>query len=120
VREVLERQVSAWNEGNIDGFMETYWRSEALTFSSGGNTTRGWQATRDHYHERYPDRATMGQLRFSELEFPLVLEDVALVLGRWKLTRDESISGNFSLVLRRLDGSWKIVHDHTSSLEVAP
>jgi hypothetical protein len=36
-------------------------------------------------------------------------------LGEWKLERDEEpVSGNFSLVFRKIDGRWVIVHDHTS------
>jgi ketosteroid isomerase-like protein len=41
----------------------------------------------------------------------------ALVHGQWKLDRQsEPVSGNFTLVLRKIDGRWLIVHDHTSRL----
>jgi hypothetical protein len=57
----------------------------------------------------------MGQLRFSQLEITLLGDAAALVLGRWQLTRPTSpVGGNFSLVLRRIDGRWLIIHDHTS------
>ena len=57
----------------------------------------------------------MGKLTFSDLEvFPLG-DSAALMLGRWKLDRKEPIGGNFSLVWRKIDGEWLIVHDHTSS-----
>ena len=45
VEAVLAEQVRSWNEGDIDGFMKTYWKSPQLTFSSTGTVTRGWQAT---------------------------------------------------------------------------
>ena len=100
--------------------MKHYWNSDELTFSSGGETTRGWTNTRDRYHKRYPTREEMGQLRFSQLETTLLGDSAALVLGRWRLSRDMSpVAGNFSLVLRRIDGQWLIIHDHTSR-EAAP
>ncbi|MBI3860903.1 MAG: carbohydrate-binding family 9-like protein, partial [Planctomycetia bacterium] len=38
---ILSQQAGAWNSGDIDGFMKHYWKSDELTFSSGGHTTRG-------------------------------------------------------------------------------
>ncbi len=112
---ILASQAADWNKGDIEGFMKAYWNSEDLTFSSGGKTERGWKFTRERYLKGYPDRETMGKLTFSDLEvFPLG-ETAALMLGRWKLDRKEPIGGNFSLVWRKIDGSWLIVHDHTSS-----
>ena len=122
VEAVLRVQEEAWNRGDIDAFMEHYWKSDDLTFSSGGKTTRGWQATLAGYRERYPTRETMGRLTLSGLEItPLgdeTLQDgAALVLGQWKLDRQsEPVGGNFTLVFRKIDGRWVIVHDHTSRL----
>jgi L-asparaginase / beta-aspartyl-peptidase len=112
---VLKQQADAWNRGDIDTFMEHYWKSDELTFSSGGQTTRGWQSTKDNYKRRYPTREKMGQLAFSQLEFSPLGESAALVLGRWRLAREDSpVGGNFTLVFRRVEGKWVIIHDHTS------
>ena len=115
LKEILDIQAKAWNAGDIDAFMEYYWKSDDLTFSSSGNTTRGWEATRANYRRRYPTRDAMGQTEFSEIEvFPLG-DSAALVLGRWHLKREPGdIGGNFSVVFRRIDGRWLIIHDHTS------
>src|SRR5262245_32515366 len=43
VKAVLNAQEDAWNRGDVDAFMQHYWKSDDLTFSSGGQTTRGWQ-----------------------------------------------------------------------------
>lgn len=112
---ILERQQTAWNSGDIAGFMDAYWRDDKLTFSSGGKVARGWQATFDGYKKRYPDKATMGQLTFSDLEVTPLSDSAALMLGRWKLQRSNPVSGNFTLVWKKVDGTWVIVHDHTSS-----
>jgi beta-aspartyl-peptidase (threonine type) len=115
IERVLEAQVEAWNRGDVDAFMEHYWNSEDLTFSSGGKTTRGWTETLNGYRERYPTPEKMGSVTFSGLETTPLGDSAALVLGRWNLEREtDPLSGSFSLVFRKIDGSWLIVHDHTS------
>ena len=115
IESLLQQQVKDWNAGDIDGFMRPYWQSDQLTFSSGGNVTRGFQATLEGYKERYPDKKTMGSLTFDSLEFLPLGSEAMQVLGVWKLDRDEDpIRGRFTLVLRHFPEGWKIVHDHTS------
>jgi beta-aspartyl-peptidase (threonine type) len=117
IENVFRAQQDAWNGGDVRAFMDHYWKSGDLTFSSGGKTTRGWQATLNRYRERYPTRDKMGRLTLSGLEITPLGDAAALVLGQWKLDRQsEPVQGNFTLVLRRLDGRWVIVHDHTSRL----
>lgn len=115
VASVLGIQEKAWNDGNLDVFMAHYWNSEDLTFSSGGGTTRGWTATMKRYRERYPSKDEMGRLTLSDFEITPLGDAAALVLGKWKVERDsEPLEGNFSLVMRKLDGRWVVIHDHTS------
>jgi beta-aspartyl-peptidase (threonine type) len=117
VEAVFRVQQEAWNRGDIDAFMEHYWKSDELSFSSGGKTTRGWQATLDRYRERYATRERMGRLTLSKFEITPLGDSAALALGQWKVDRaSEPIAGNFTLVLRKIDGRWVIVHDHTSQL----
>lgn len=119
LRGVLTEQTRAWNAGDLEAFMQTYWKSERLSFSSGGNTTYGWQATLDRYRRGYAPPKEMGQLRFDKLEVTPLGDRAALVLGHWHLTMsDQSVrEGNFSLVLRKIEGQWKIIHDHSSLRE---
>lgn len=115
---VLTTQQAAWNTGDIDGFMQGYWVSPELRFASGGTVTYGWQATRDRYHARYTDRAIMGELDFSDLQVDLIDDDAAIVHGAWALERaGDRPSGLFTLVLKDVDGDWKIVSDTTTSAE---
>jgi len=111
---IIQEQAKAWNRGDIEAFMQSYWASDDLTFSSGGKVTRGWQATLEGYRRRYPTPEAMGQLTFDELEITPLGERVALVLGRWHLDRDEPVGGAFSLVMKKEAGRWLIIHDHTS------
>jgi beta-aspartyl-peptidase (threonine type) len=117
---VITAQAEAWNHGNVQGYMQGYWKSEKLLFVSASGVTRGWQATLERYRQRYPDRAAMGKLVFSDLEITLLGRDAALVLGRWQLQRKregkaETLGGHFTLTLRRFpEEGWRIIADHTS------
>lgn len=117
IEQILKTQRDAWNRKDLKAFMATYWASPELTFSGGGNTTRGWQATLDRYLKSYPPEQ-MGTLEFNELEITPLGDSAALVLGRWQLEMEGGPKGgNFSLVLRKLNGEWKIIHDHSSTLD---
>ena len=119
-RAVLDAQVEAWNRGDLEGFMAGYWRSPDLVFCSGATVTRGWDETLARYRERYQSEGReMGRLRFDGIEVIPLGEDAALARGAWRLTmRDgQQPHGLFTLLLRRIDGAWRIVHDHTSSGE---
>lgn len=119
IRAVIMAQAASWNRGDIAGFMEGYWQSEDLRFASGGNVTRGWQATHDRYVARYGDSPeTMGELSFTELEVTVLSDEYALVHGRWRLDyADTAPNGLFTLLFRNVDGSWVIVSDTTTSAD---
>jgi len=114
IRKVMNAQVTAWNAGDIDGFMRGYWNSPELVFVS-TNVTRGWQPTIDRYKKSYDSRAKMGTLTFSDLEIEVLSKDAAKVLGSWSLAREkDNPNGKFTLIFRKFKDGWKIVHDHTS------
>jgi ketosteroid isomerase-like protein len=120
IRKTLAAQQSAWNRGDVDAFLEGYWHSPDLTFSGTGGIARGWDGVLARYKKNYPDRATMGHLDFSGLEFHFLGKDAALVLGHWHLSRAQGdIGGVFSLVWQRFPEGWRIIHDHTSVVENA-
>jgi L-asparaginase / beta-aspartyl-peptidase len=119
ITQLIKNQQADWNKGDIDAFMAAYWNSPDLTFSGVGGTQRGYDAVHARYKKSYPDRSTMGQLDFSDLEFHFTGNDGVLVLGHWHLTRDKDkgdIGGVFSLVWQRFPEGWRIIHDHTSAV----
>ncbi len=114
VTAVMSEQSAAWNRGDLDGFMNGYWRSEQLIFVSGNNVSRGWQTALDRYKKGYPTRDRMGLLTFSDLEIEVISKDTAVVLGSWRLKRkDDEPNGKFTLLFRRFKVGWRIVRDHT-------
>jgi uncharacterized protein (TIGR02246 family) len=114
---VITRQAEAWNRGDLEGFMDGYLKSDELVFTSRSRIRRGWQVTFDAYKKTYGTaKESMGTLTFSKLEVHLLGDDAAWVLGRWDLAGPKEASGGiFTLVMRRIDGKWLVVHDHTSS-----
>ena len=115
IEAVLRKQQTAWNQGDVDKFMEGYWNSPELSFAGTGGITRGYDLVLSHYKQNYATEAAMGQLDFSDLEVRALGDSAALVLGKWHLKRQSGdVGGVFSLVFQRFADGWKIVHDHTS------
>jgi ketosteroid isomerase-like protein len=116
VRAVLDAQVAAWNRGDIDGFMDGYWRSPETVFVSGDSLTRGWQTVLDRYKKSYDSREKMGTLSFLEIDIKALGPERAIAVGRWQLAGvTDTPHGRFTLILRRTPEGWRIMHDHTSS-----
>jgi ketosteroid isomerase-like protein len=115
IRAVMERQAADWNRGDVETFMQGYWKSEKMVFVSGTNVSRGWQAALDRYKKDYDSKAKMGTLTFADLEINVLSKDAAVVLGSWALAREsDNPGGKFTLIFRKTKDGWKIVHDHTS------
>ena len=115
IRSVLDSQVEAWNRGDLEGFMEGYWKSEKMIFLSGQNMSRGWQKALDRYKRGYDTKEKMGTLSFSELEIDVLSKKSAVVIGRFTLQRkNDKPTGMFTLTFKKISGNWKIIMDHTS------
>jgi uncharacterized protein (TIGR02246 family) len=115
IRAVLEAQKEAWNRGDIEGFMATYWQSDDLTFQSGNSRVQGWSNVLARYKRTY-GKDNMGRLDFVDLSVHLLAPDAAYVLGRFKLDLGgKTKEGVFTLILKRSEAGWRIIHDHTSS-----
>lgn len=107
-------QRKAWNEGNIEGFMAHYWKSPKMTYQSGETRLMGWDALLQRYKNVYPE-GNMGTLEFSDLIVHVLSDDSAYVLGKWKLKAETwTREGLFTTILKKMEGGWKIIHDHSS------
>jgi uncharacterized protein (TIGR02246 family) len=116
IRGVLDSQVKAWNDGKLEEFMDGYWKSGEMTFYSGKEKRLGWDEALARYKKRYQGEGKeMGKLSFSELEVQVLGPEFALVKGRWLVEmKKEKLDGLFTLIMRKTDKGWKIIHDHTS------
>lgn len=115
IRAMLSRQVSEWNRGNIAGYLVGYWDNDSLVFIGKNGPTYGYRATLERYRKAYPDAAHMGQLTSTVLRVRMLSPEWAYVTGRWQLARKAGdIAGYYTLLLRKVDGEWVIVEDHSS------
>ncbi len=117
IRKVLDDQVSAWNKGDIDAFMQGYQDSPETTFI-GKTVHHGWQQVLERYKHDYSSKEARGMLEFSDLSVRLLGTNYAIATGRYHLTRSATGGGDatgiFSLVWEKSAGGWKIILDHTS------
>lgn len=119
IKKIFYQQEEDWNKGDIDAFMQAYWKSEDLQFGGASGITRGWQQTLENYKKGYPDRASMGILSFQIVDMTQHSEDVVSLTGSWVLERkNDRPGGYFLLIWRKIKGEWKIVVDHTSQKPV--
>jgi ketosteroid isomerase-like protein len=115
IRNLLLHQTQAWNRGDIEGFMQTYWQSDSLMFVGKSGVTRGWKNTLEHYKQGYPDKDAMGQLSFDIIKIKKLSKDYFFVIGKWMLQRKiGDLSGHYTLLIKKINGQWKIVTDHSS------
>ncbi len=117
IRTELETQVTAWNRGDLRGYMQGYWNSAELTFFAGNREAKGWEAALQRYRAAYVGKdKEMGKLRFTDLRVEVLGSDAAFVRGGWQLTMKDgkTRSGLFTVVLKKFDAGWRIIHDHSS------
>ncbi|MDB5207149.1 MAG: L-asparaginase [Flavisolibacter sp.] len=115
IRQLLTSQTEAWNRGDLEGFMQTYWKSDSLMFIGKSGVTRGWQQTLENYKKGYPDTAAMGKLSFDIITVKNLSSQYFFVVGKWMLKRSiGDLSGHYNLLLQKIKGRWVIIADHSS------
>jgi ketosteroid isomerase-like protein len=115
VRKTLSDQQAAWNNGDIEKFMQGYWQNDSLMFIGKSGITYGWQQTLNNYKKNYPDTAAMGKLNFEFIEIKRLSVNYFFVVGKWHLTRTiGNLDGSFTLLFRKIKNKWVIIRDHSS------
>jgi uncharacterized protein (TIGR02246 family) len=117
VRTMLTQSAEAWNAGDLDRFVGDYADDTTTSFMAGGAPHYGFGWIRSNYAPRFEPGAVRDSLRFENVHARPLGPDYAMATARFVLFRGDSTtaSGPFTLVLHRMDGRWKIIHDHTSS-----
>lgn len=115
IRSILNNQSKYWNEGNLEAFMQSYWKSDSVMFIGSRGITYGWQNTLNSYKKGYPDTAAMGKLNFNLIEIKRLSAIYFFVTGKWHLTRSMGdAEGYFTLLFQKIKNKWVIVKDHSS------
>lgn len=110
----MREQQTSWNSGDVKGFMKHYWQNDSLKFIGSKGITYGWQKTLNNYLKAYPTKEAMGQLKFSIIEASKLSKSSVYIIGKWELQKEKPVSGHFTLLWKKIKGSWVIVSDHTS------
>ena len=111
----MHEQQIAWNKGDIDGFMSSYWNDDSLKFIGKNGITHGWKNTLENYKKSYPDKATMGELTFTIINVDKLSDTSCYVVGKWDLKREKGdVGGYYTLLWKKINGKWVIVIDYTS------
>lgn len=128
IKKVMADQETAWNNGDLEGFMAGYWKSDQLKFIGKNGVTYGWQNIYDNYKKSYPNKEAMGTLTFEIVSIEALgktdlhavganpmKKQVYMVVGKWKTSGTvKAAQGYFTLIFKKINGSWLIVTDHTS------
>jgi hypothetical protein len=120
IKKILSSQQKCWNNGDIDGFMQGYWNSEKLVFTSlNHKPAYGWKNTLERYKNSYPTKSSMGELRFEILNLKLISKTTATLKGKWELIRqNDHPNGLFWLDIEKFDNNWLITKDSTVSFKI--
>ena len=115
IRNILQTQQNAWNNGLLPNFMEGYWKNDSLMFIGKSGITYGWQKTLENYKKAYPDTATMGKLKFTLIQLKPLSPGFYFVTGKWHLQRSiGNLEGYFTLLFQEINDQWRIIADHSS------
>lgn len=115
ILQLLDRQEKSWNQGDINQFMNGYWENDSLVFVGKNGLTYGYNNTLANYKKNYPDKTYMGKLKFTILSMKALGSQFYSIIGKWELTRTVgNLSGHYTLLLKKINGDWKIISDHSS------
>ena len=118
IMKVMSFQQDAWNQGDIDSFMQGYLKSDELVFSGKSGPVYGWENTKNRYYSSYPNTKVMGKLNFTIKKIRSVSLNTAYLIGEYYLKRSgEDSWGHFTLLWKKIDSNWLIVSDHTSAVK---
>jgi hypothetical protein len=120
IKKMLDSQLDCWNNRDIDCFMQGYWQSEKLIFTSlNHKPAYGWNNTLERYKKSYPTKSSMGELKFQILDLKLISQTNATLKGKWELNIEKDTpNGLFLLEIDKFDGNWLITKDSTMSFEI--
>lgn len=117
VQSFVRQYIAAINRADASAIMEMYARVPEVTSADNTDITRGWDAIRK-------DAASLGE---SRLRMELGRVDVVPLGPGYALAVAEAsytfgtpqgalrVRGVLTLVLQKIGGGWKVLHDHSSS-----
>ena len=115
ILKMLQAQEKEWNNGNLEAFMKGYWQNDSLLFIGKNGPKYGYNITLENYKKGYPDTARMGKFTSTILSMKKLSKEYYFVVGKWYLKRSVGdVIGHYTLLIRKINGEWVIIADHSS------
>jgi len=109
---VLLAQETAWNQGDLDGYLSHY-KDAPDTQAILGSAARGLDTIRNAFRQNFPNRDSMGRLENSEVEVRALGENFILATGRYHLSRSRKgggdATGTFTEILEKTAAGWQVI-----------
>lgn len=115
LNQMMHDSATAWTNDDLDAFMLAFHNSPDLVFAIPTGITRGWQPLK----ERYAKSIAKSSLYFTDVEVTVITPEVALVFAQFhNIMKDNGsyATGLTTLLCKKINGNWVIVHDHSSGL----
>lgn len=115
-KELDSRFLAAFNKGDVDGMLATYWNSpELVSFPPDKLVCQGWAEVKQHL----TNGATMSglELRLVDMHYR-VAGDCVIGWGQWRMNIPGVASeaeGRYTDVKAKRDGKWVFLLDHASA-----
>ncbi|MGH7662869.1 MAG: YybH family protein [Gemmatimonadaceae bacterium] len=113
---MFQAGAAAWNRGDLDAFMSDYAVGARTTYIGSSGLLRGPEQIRSAYAPRFAPGGNRDSLSFENIEVDVLAPGVVHAVAYYVLARGDSVTsrGPTSLILLKTDGTWRIVHDHSS------
>ena len=116
-RAEIDRQVDAWNRGDLEGALNFYCPDEDVTWVNSEGVSHGWQKFARSMRGEFgggPDR--MGVLGIAVLDARDLADGSSLVMLRWSIVKDgKRVMGGLSSQLwSDCEGRIRVVFEHAS------
>ncbi len=119
VKEAFDKLVEGINQVDVEKVMSVYNKDDrTLFFNYNGTATIGWQNMYDNRKTSYASRSNV-TLEVTGVRVEILSPTSAYVSCKWKQTQEfkgqvEQSTGRMTLIFKKIGGSWKILHLHTS------
>jgi beta-aspartyl-peptidase (threonine type) len=114
----MSKLVEAMKQANIEAMGQFYWQSPQLITGANGSFLWGWKARQQSLAQEF---GKVKQVDFRLEQLTIIPFEAKTVIVAASYVRDDVYedrarheSGAWTLVLRRFDDGWKIVHEHSS------
>lgn len=118
LRELLESVAATFESGDLNSLDGVFAPGPGVHIIEGAGVNHGWAEYRDHHLRPELEAFEDFEYRYFAIE-PVVRGDMAFAAFRYELSaaidgKPLNIEGRGTAVLEQFEGSWKIVHLHTS------